>query len=782
MWLGDPTDWDENDKFTCISTIEYIAGIRDRNLQKRLYRYAGMCSRATAEKRLRLSQLTNLTPILRLNEGRMERCMIPPNTQIPKSAITLKDSEKDGRLVFDPPKHRVFEKEKDSGVWISSRIYQCNLVWSGFDSESAVDAKSAAATTASSSIATPIATISHVMMLRFVGGKLCGEPLGLNDDGTKPKTSVVPLMDRRHSLNVPARYVSFGAAAVALELPAIGVSNSGSAMDHKHSSSGVALSPVPSVGLPTLIFHDQTVPKLPPLPTARELIDATESQLDEFAQRSPLCNLFVETLRLNAKELFDRKDLEIHEKTRLGGGAFGTVFLGHFRGMEVAVKRVTPQFSPNSSAANDPSKSTPLLSDPIGAAAKKTVLQHLLPRAVSLPDHTVSVASPPTSATPSQTVSKDSNATACLPSNSTATEAVHAPTVTRAATSLPSSTKAMNPSTATAASTVSPSIVVIDSDVKSDQTSSKSTGKKDRRYGVYEESKPSALSREFDRELKALRAVNHQNVIRLFGAVVEPPSQSIPTEHLLIVMERVPASLANEIGERKQPFGLMQACKAMKQIIAGMDHIHAKHFAHCDLTPNNVLYNPFTNTFKIADLGNSFSIRGLRSLPPMNRYWTSPEYMDLLSGDSPSYIFTRSLTAAQFLMMHDVFMFGLVLCYMLTGDHPIATQTARRVNKHQQHRPTVEDEAKGPDYLEYKAFIRRKMLLMEVNGQYFDARLLPPSYRSLLSCPFTADAQGSIIYEVIRRCLSQIENRPTFAELLSFTKRTMTSSFAPIHC
>jgi serine/threonine protein kinase len=78
-----------------------------------------------------------------------------------------------------------------------------------------------------------------------------------------------------------------------------------------------------------------------------------------------------------------------------------------------------------------------------------------------------------------------------------------------------------------------------------------------------------------------LRTVNHENVIRLYGAKVE-------SDGLRIVTELMPRSLEREVTQRAA-FGPAKAWTYLSQIAAGMQHLHSLRFAHCDLWPPNIL-------------------------------------------------------------------------------------------------------------------------------------------------------------------------------------------------
>ena len=87
-------------------------------------------------------------------------------------------------------------------------------------------------------------------------------------------------------------------------------------------------------------------------------------------------------------------------------------------------------------------------------------------------------------------------------------------------------------------------------------------------------------------------------------------------DDLHLVLEYVGPSLHDVIGTRHRrgiPFTESEARRAMAQLLAGVDSMHADGIVHCDLKPGNVLVGEHGRRLKICDLGLA---RSAAAAPP----------------------------------------------------------------------------------------------------------------------------------------------------------------------
>jgi serine/threonine protein kinase len=98
----------------------------------------------------------------------------------------------------------------------------------------------------------------------------------------------------------------------------------------------------------------------------------------------------------------------------------------------------------------------------------------------------------------------------------------------------------------------------------------------------------------FDREARALAAVNHSNIAAIYGVEEQDGITAL-------VLELVEGkTLAERL--RRGPVPLGEAIEIAKQIAAGLDAAHGKDIVHRDLKPSNIKITP-EGVVKILDFG-----------------------------------------------------------------------------------------------------------------------------------------------------------------------------------
>ncbi|KAI4374414.1 hypothetical protein MLD38_012414 [Melastoma candidum] len=117
------------------------------------------------------------------------------------------------------------------------------------------------------------------------------------------------------------------------------------------------------------------------------------------------------------------------------------------------------------------------------------------------------------------------------------------------------------------------------------------------------------------REVKALRRLDHPNVVKLKEVVRE-------NNELFFVFEYMEHNLYQINRERHgKPFSEEEIRHYTSQVLQGLDHMHKNGYFHRDLKPENLLVT--ANTLKIADLGLA---REVLSAPPYTEYVSTRWY------------------------------------------------------------------------------------------------------------------------------------------------------------
>ncbi|OHT08189.1 CMGC family protein kinase [Tritrichomonas foetus] len=118
------------------------------------------------------------------------------------------------------------------------------------------------------------------------------------------------------------------------------------------------------------------------------------------------------------------------------------------------------------------------------------------------------------------------------------------------------------------------------------------------------------------KEVKSLRKIKHQNVIKLLQVFRE-------NEFLYLVFELMGRSLLktiNEVGGYKDD----EVRSMMKQILTGLAYVHRQGFFHRDMKPDNVLWKD--NDYKVLKIGDFGLAREIRSRPPYTEYVSTRWY------------------------------------------------------------------------------------------------------------------------------------------------------------
>jgi eukaryotic-like serine/threonine-protein kinase len=155
-----------------------------------------------------------------------------------------------------------------------------------------------------------------------------------------------------------------------------------------------------------------------------------------------------------------------------------------------------------------------------------------------------------------------------------------------------------------------------------------------------------SFSERFEREARAVAALNHPNICMLYD--VGPN---------YLVMEYIEGT------PLRGPLPLPQALTYARQICAALDAAHKKNIIHRDLKPGNILVTP--SGIKVLDFGLakiSGGAVGMDEATLTNALTGKGEILGTLNYMSPEQLQGREAGVES-----DIFSFGLVLYEMLTG-------------------------------------------------------------------------------------------------------------------
>jgi len=111
---------------------------------------------------------------------------------------------------------------------------------------------------------------------------------------------------------------------------------------------------------------------------------------------------------------------------------------------------------------------------------------------------------------------------------------------------------------------------------------------KDRRWDQH------AVAR-FDREMKAVGAVDHPNIVRATDAREVEGTR-------FLVMEYVEGLDLNALGRACHPIAIADVCEIVRQAALGLQEVHRHNLVHRDVKPSNLMVTP-QGVVKLLDLG-----------------------------------------------------------------------------------------------------------------------------------------------------------------------------------
>mmetsp|Transcript_32195 Transcript_32195/g.32819 ORF Transcript_32195/g.32819 Transcript_32195/m.32819 type:complete len:616 (+) Transcript_32195:259-2106(+) len=116
------------------------------------------------------------------------------------------------------------------------------------------------------------------------------------------------------------------------------------------------------------------------------------------------------------------------------------------------------------------------------------------------------------------------------------------------------------------------------------------------------------------REVKALRKLNHQNIVKLKEVIRE-------NDELYFVFEHMEGNLYQLMKARDRPMTEVKVRNIMFQCLAAIAYMHKHGFFHRDIKPENILVKG--DVVKVADFGLA---REIRSKPPFTDYVSTRWY------------------------------------------------------------------------------------------------------------------------------------------------------------
>jgi formylglycine-generating enzyme required for sulfatase activity/WD40 repeat protein/serine/threonine protein kinase len=234
---------------------------------------------------------------------------------------------------------------------------------------------------------------------------------------------------------------------------------------------------------------------------------------------------------------------------------------------------------------------------------------------------------------------------------------------------------------------------------------------------------PQAVAR-FEREMQAVGALDHQNIVRAFDAGEDQG------RHYL-VMEYVKGLDAGQLARNHGKLPIPEACEIIRQAALGLQHAHEAGLVHRDIKPSNLMLAE-SGTVKILDLGLARinqEIEPAAELTSTGQVMGTLDYMAPEQGGDTHHVDIRA----------DIYALGASLYRLLSGIAPFGDPRFDTVVKKLMALATKEPRAMEelrPDVPRELAAVIKRMMAKSPDDRYGT-----PAEVAAALAPFSAGAK-----------------------------------------
>jgi len=168
------------------------------------------------------------------------------------------------------------------------------------------------------------------------------------------------------------------------------------------------------------------------------------------------------------------------------------------------------------------------------------------------------------------------------------------------------------------------------------------------------------LIQRFNREVQVLAAMNHPNIVQVYGYWMEKGQ-------LNLSMEFINGWSLRQILDKSPVMPVWAVCTVLWGCLNALVHVHTRRFVHRDLKPGNIMVD-FAGQTKLLDFGIA-RIENQDITIPGTVIGTAA-YM------SPEQVKGESATE-----LSDMFSLGIIAFEMLTGRHPFRDDNVEKTSK-----------------------------------------------------------------------------------------------------
>ena len=250
------------------------------------------------------------------------------------------------------------------------------------------------------------------------------------------------------------------------------------------------------------------------------------------------------------------------------------------------------------------------------------------------------------------------------------------------------------------------------------------------------------IADRFKREAKMVAALNHPNVIPIYGV------RNSPTISAIIMQFVDGNSLDVVLRERgSSTLPLPVAGLILSQVAAGLEHAHARGVVHRDVKPANVLLDPAGHVV-VSDFGIARRYGGVSAT-------ASGIILGTASYMSPEQCLGRRAEAAS-----DQYSFGVMAFELLTGRRPFTGRTSELLSAHINDPPPRLSEFRPDLSPEIESFVMR-MLEKDPAARHPNLRDAERFFRRLVPDELSATTQ--LAHVSLRKPMEAVARRATLS-------------------
>lgn len=174
----------------------------------------------------------------------------------------------------------------------------------------------------------------------------------------------------------------------------------------------------------------------------------------------------------------------------------------------------------------------------------------------------------------------------------------------------------------------------------------------------------SAARVRFQAEVRAMAALDHPHVVRIFDAGEVPEGHDLPAGSPFLAME---LAQGGSLASRRRPRDWTQLCRLLEVLLEALAHAHARGLVHRDVKPGNLLWfggGELIVGLKLGDFGIAHALDADRSRVAGTPAYMAPELFAPAVRPTPS---------------SDLYAVGCVAHTLVTGRPPFGIGGAREL-------------------------------------------------------------------------------------------------------